>query len=195
MSEPHAIDDATLLARCRAGEAGAWAALVRRYQPLVYAIAVRAGLDPHGAADVFQIVFAQLLKSLPTLTQPHRLQAWIVTTAKRQALLARRIEQRTVSMSPADDAHDPGPADALPDAAPLAEDVLSDLQQSDLLRRAFERLGGRCRDLLLLLYGDEEDRLPYDQVALRLDMPVGSIGPTRARCIHKLRQLFDATGR
>jgi RNA polymerase sigma factor (sigma-70 family) len=194
MDEP-THDDASLVVRCRQGDAAAWTALVRRYQPLVHAIVLRAGLDAHAAADVLQIVFAQLLQQLPRLNQPERLRAWIVTTAKRQALLARRIGLRTVSLSPASAAldGDEGPdwADQLADEAPLAEQVLSDLQQSDLLRRALEGLDTRCRDLLLLLYGDEDERLSYDQVAQQLTMPVGSIGPTRARCILKLRQLFD----
>lgn len=195
MSEPQTIDDATLLARCRAGDADAWTALVRRYQPLVYAIARRAGLDPHGAADVLQIVFSQLVQSLHGLSRPDRLQPWIVTTAKRQALLARRVDLRTVSLSPVDPGDDtaaPGLADQVADSAPLTEELLSDLQQSHLLRRAFDGLDARCRDLLSLLYADEDDRQAYDEVARRLGMPVGSIGPTRARCLQKLRRLFDA---
>lgn len=112
MSEPNnATDatDATLIARCRQGDADAWVCLVRRYQPMVYAVALRAGLDEHGAADVFQTVFAHLSKNVSRLTQPEPLPAWIVTTAKRQALLARRIGQRTVSMTAADDSLDHRP--------------------------------------------------------------------------------------
>jgi len=191
MAEPKTADDAALVARCRAGDGLAWADLVRRYQSLVYAVAMRAGLDEHGAADVFQIVFSNLLAHLPRLSQPERLHAWIVTTAKRQALLARRVAQRTVSLSGSDEAPDEGMADDVPDAAPLAEQSLSDLQQSVLLRRALEDLDDRCRDLLLMLYSDEDDRLAYDQVSSQLEMPLGSIGPTRARCITKLRRLFD----
>ena len=82
-------DDAALVARCLRGEARAWAALVQRYQRLVYAIVRRIGLDEHAAADVFQTVFARLVQHLPRIADPHRLQAWIVTTAKREALLQR----------------------------------------------------------------------------------------------------------
>lgn len=184
-------DDASLVARCRAGEGAAWTALVQRYQRLVYAIVMRAGLDEHTAADVFQTVFARLLEHLPRLARPDRVQAWIVTTAKREALLLRRQGLRTVSLSADDDNDGPNPADALADEAPLAEAVLSDLQQLHGLRLALDRLDTRCRDLLLLLFSDEEDRLAYDEVARRLNMPVGSIGPTRARCLGKLRLLVD----
>ncbi len=184
-------EDAALVARCRQGDASAWAALVRRYQRLVYAVVRRAGLDEHAAADVFQTVFSRLLEHLPRLTQPERLQAWIVTTAKREALRQRHVGQRTVSMSGPDDAPGTGLAETLADEAPLAEDALSDLQQLDRLRHGLDRLDGRCRDLLLLLFADEDERPPYDEVARRMAMPVGSIGPTRARCLGKLRALVE----
>jgi RNA polymerase sigma factor (sigma-70 family) len=191
MNEPGPNDDEALVARCRQGDAAAWEALVRRYQRLVYAIVTRAGLDEHGAADVFQTVFTRLLEHLPRLSQPSRLQAWIVTTAKREVLRLRELGRRTISLTPEDDAVGEGLADLLPDEAPLAEALLSDLQQLDLLRAAFERLDTRCRDLLTLLFCDEEDRLGYDELARRLSMPQGSIGPTRARCLAKLRLLVD----
>jgi RNA polymerase sigma factor (sigma-70 family) len=189
-------DDASLVARCLLGEAAAWAGLVRRYQRLVYAIVMRAGLDEHAAADVFQTVFARLLPFLPRLHQPDRLRAWIVTTAKREALRVRHLGRRTVSMSAPDDASGEGLEDTLADDSPLAEDALSALQQLDVLRAALDRLDPRCRELLLLLFGDDDERPAYNEVARRLAMPVGSIGPTRARCLGKLRSLVDgpATG-
>ena len=186
-------DDASLVARCRQGDASAWGQLVARYQRLVYAIVLRAGLDEHVAADVFQTVFSRLFQQLAKLSQPERLQAWIVTTAKREALLARKLAQRTVSMT-RDAADDDGPAieDGVADDSPLAETALADLQQLHLLRGALDRLDARCRDLLELLFSDDDERLPYDQIALQLGLPVGSLGPTRARCLGKLRRLFDA---
>ncbi len=97
-------DDASLVARCRQGEAAAWAALVGKYQRLVYAVVMPVGFDEHGAADVFQTVFARLLLHLPKLEHPDRLQAWIVTTAKREALRRRQVGQRTVSLTRDDEA-------------------------------------------------------------------------------------------
>jgi len=185
-------DDAALVDRCRRGDATAWAALVRRYQRLVYAVVMRAGFDEHGAADVFQTVFARLVQHLPKLTQPDRLQAWIVTTAKREALRAREIGKRTVSMTRDEDDNTPGLEDSVADDAPLAEDALSDLQQLNRLRQGLDRLDERCRDLLLLVFRDEDEKLGYDEVARRMNMPTGSLGPTRARCLDKLRRLVEA---
>jgi RNA polymerase sigma factor (sigma-70 family) len=188
-------DDATLVARCRQGEAAAWGVLVKRYQRLVYAVVMRTGLDEHAAADVFQTVFSRLVDHLPRLAQPDRLQAWIVTTAKREALRARQMGQRTVSMTRSEDDDGQttglGLEDTLADDAPLAEEALSDLQQLDLLRLGLDRLDDRCRDLLTLLFRDEDDSVAYDDIARRLNMAVGSIGPTRSRCLAKLRQLVE----
>ncbi len=186
-----AQDDAALVARCRSGDGSAWAALVERYQRLVYAIVRRMGQDEHAAADVFQTVFSRLLQQLPRIAEPSRLQAWIVTTAKREALLQRRIALRTVSMSRSDD----GPEDAadwdVADETPIAEEALADLQQIHELRNAMERLDERCRSLLLLLFREEDEMLSYEEVARRLAAPVGSIGPTRSRCLDKLKRLVS----
>lgn len=179
--------DGALIERCRQGDARAWAPLVRRYQRLVYTIVGRAGLDEHAAADVFQTVFSRLLQHLPRITQPERLQAWIVTTAKREALLARSQGRRTVSMTPEGDDE---PAFDVADDAPLAEDALAELQEQHRLRQALDELDGRCRDLLKLLFADEDDKPAYDEIGAKLGMPVGSIGPTRSRCLGKLRKLM-----
>ena len=197
-------DDARLVARCRQGDSTAWAALVQRYQRLVYAIVRRFGDDEHAAADVFQTVFSRLLQHLPKLDDPSRLQAWIVTTAKREALLQRKRAQRTVSMhrSGGDGAGDAGGVGSGSDAAGWSADwepadeaggperQLDELQQLHVMRQAMDRLDARCRDLLALLFTDDDQRLPYEEVGRRLGLPVGSIGPTRARCLSKLRGLM-----
>lgn len=182
-------DDAALVARCLAGDGSAWTALVERYQRLVYAIVRRMGLDEHVAADVFQTVFSRLVEHLARIADPSRLQAWIVTTAKREALLQRGIGQRTVSMTRADDSGGEGDEWDLADEAPIAEEALADLQQLNQLRNALERLDERCRGLLKMLFRDEDDALSYEEVARRLATSVGSIGPTRSRCLDKLRRL------
>ena len=192
-------DDAVLVARCRRGEAAGWEALVRRYQRLVYAIVRRAGFDEHAAADVFQTVFARLVAHLPRIAEPHRLQAWIVTTAKREMLLAKKRGQRTVSItrddagSENDSTTDRGEYDVADDAL-LPDEVLEETQRLNGIRNALDRLDARCRELLLLLFRDDDEKVPYDEIGRRLQMSVGSIGPTRARCLGKLRGLVQATG-
>ncbi len=189
MGGPTDEDDASLVARCLRDEGTAWETLVRRYQRLVFAIVRRAGLDEHAAADVFQTVFARLIEHLPRLRQPERLQAWIVTTAKRESIAQSAKGRRTVSLTPTDDEDGARAVDEVADDSPLPEEALIELQQVNQVRLALERLDSRCRELLLLLFRDEDDSVPYDEVARRMAMPVGSIGPTRSRCIEKLRAL------
>jgi RNA polymerase sigma factor (sigma-70 family) len=191
MTEPTDQDDAALVARCLRGDGDAWAVLVSRYQRLVYAIVTRMGLDEHVAADVFQTVFARLYQHLGRIGDPRRLQAWIVTTAKRESLLQRQRGQRTVSMTREDESHEDGGEWDVADEALIPEDALAELQQLNQLRNALEKLDVRCRDLLRMLFREDDDKLAYDEVARTLGVPVGSIGPTRSRCLAKLRELVS----
>lgn len=186
-----APDDAALVAGCLRGEARSWELLVRRYQRLVFAIVRRIGLDEHAAADVFQTVYSRLLAHLPRIADPSRVQAWIVTTTKREALLQRKHGERWISMTregDADEAHDDaGPEWDLADESPQAEQALAALQQLNLVRLGLERLDPKCRNLIRLLFDDADASPEYGEIAARLGMAVGSIGPTRARCLAKLR--------
>jgi RNA polymerase sigma factor (sigma-70 family) len=188
MDRIHDVPDAALVARCRRGDGSAWEALVHRYQRLVYAIVLRTGLDEHAAADVFQTVFSRLVTHLDRIAEPDRLQAWIVTSAKREALLQRSRGQRMVSMTRDEDDDGGEGGWDIADESPLPDEVLAELQQAHQVRIGLDRLDGRCRDLLLLLF-DGRDAPAYEEVAARLEMPLGSIGPTRARCLEKLRRL------
>ncbi len=188
------LPDEALVARCLQGQQAAWRVLVQRYERLVFTVARRARLDEHAAADVLQTVFSRLFEHLGTLTQPERLQAWLVTTAKRETLAQLRQAARyapATSGTGHDGDGEADPVDQLPDTAPLAEDLLGDLQEAQAMRVALQRLDERCRTLLTLLFADEDERLPYDQLAQQLGMPPGSIGPTRGRCLDKLRRLYS----
>lgn len=77
------------------------------------------------------------------------------------------------------------------DGTPIPEELLSDLQEVHQVRVALDQLDDRCRELLILVFKDEDERLPYEEVASRLGMAVGSIGPTRSRCLGKLRRLLE----
>lgn len=182
-----------LVVGCRAGDQAAWAALVQRFQRLVYAVVCRMGLDEHDAADVFQTVFERLNKHLPTLKDPSKLRAWVVTTAKREALLHRQRARRMVSMTMADDEDSAGtPEWDLADDALRPEQSLSHLQQLDRLRHAIDSLDPRARSLVEMLFCDEDERLPYEDIARQLGMAVGSLGPTRQRVLERLRRSLAA---
>lgn len=171
-------DDALILA-CRRGDQAAWEALVYRYQRLIYTIPLRAGLGENAAADVFQRTFLRLLEHLERLKQPARVQAWLVTTAKRETW--RQVRQRQAELSLADTSG----ADAEPssielhDEAPLPDEIITQLEAQNWVRRAVAALDERCRTLLTMLFYHPEPP-PYAEGAAALGIPEGSLGPTRA---------------
>lgn len=189
-------DDAQLVNRCRNGDEAAWTLLVRRYERLIYTVPRRAGLADELAADVFQTVFAALHRHLHRIDDPTRLQAWLVTTAKRETLRILSKERRFVAFSGPQ--HDVGttsvdPIESVADERLLPDEVLAELEENHLLRTAFAQLDDRCRDLLTNLYLADHP-LTYAEISGRLGCAEGSIGPTRARCLDKLRRLLEAMG-
>lgn len=180
--------DEILILACRRGDAKAWITLFTRYQRLIYTIARRAGLDKDQSEDILQYVFATLLEKLDTITQPERIRAWLVTTARREAWRLRQRE-RVAVLSLSDDGH----TEALLDVLPIPDNVLMRLEEQHLVRLAVEMLDPRCQKMLNLLYY-RPDPLSYAEVAAELGMSEGSIGPVRARCLQKLRRILQELG-
>ena len=191
MSTLETLSDAALLAQCQAGSQPAWHAMVRRFQRLVYTVPRRAGLSDAQAADVFQVAFSRLFEHIDRIEDPSRVRAWLVTTAKRETLRLLDQAKRQGAIGPADAIDDGSgdPLDRIADPSPLPDALLSDLQQQDRLHRALAQLDERSRALLTLLFLQDEP-LSYSEVARRMQMPEGSIGPTRARCLERLRALL-----
>ncbi|HMQ33896.1 MAG TPA: sigma-70 family RNA polymerase sigma factor [Chloroflexaceae bacterium] len=177
--------DEVLIGACRRGDESAWDILVDRYKRLIFAIARRAGLDEELSADVLQRVFTILVERLDTIEQPARLSAWLTGIARREAWRARRREHVAArvagvgieSLATLEDRGD------LPDAVVLR------IESQHQLRRALAALDGRCRELLTLLFLTP-DPPSYAEIAATLGVSLGTIGPTRARCLKKLRELL-----
>ena len=174
--------DEQLLLACRRGDEGAWEALVRRYQRLIYAVPRRAGLDEDAAAEIFQDVFATLVENLDSIEQPSRLQAWLVTTAKRKTW--RMVSRSKTTRSFADEEGEDEVAQLAADGL-LPDEALARLEEQHLVRAALQELDERCRTLLEMLFYRPEPP-PYSEIAAALGTSEGSIGPTRARCLKKL---------
>lgn len=185
--------DKSLLLACRRGEAEAWDALVNRYQRLIYTIPRRAGLDEDQAAEVFQRTFARLLENLNWIRQPERIHAWLVTTARRETLQLIREQRVERSFSQVGDFPDELKSEAIRDDNPLPNETLERLEEQQLIRMAIAAMDQRSRDLLTLLYY-YPDPLSYAEIAAILAMPEGSVGPTRARCLEKLRRILEQRG-
>jgi len=185
--------DESLILACRRGEADAWNELVDRYQRLIYTIPRRASLDEDRAAEVFQRTFARLLENLDRIRQPENIHAWLVTTARRETLQLIREQSTEQSFSQADSLDNRRSSYAIPDDKPLPNEELELLEEQHLIRTAMTAMDGRCRCLLELLYFRRE-ALSYAEIAAVLNMPEGSLGPTRARCLEKLRRLLEQGG-
>jgi RNA polymerase sigma factor (sigma-70 family) len=185
--------DEGLVFACRRGEANAWSMLVNRYQRLIYAIPRRAGLDEDQVAEVFQRTFTKLFENLERINQPNRIQAWLVTTARRETLSLIHQQRREPALWDIDNHHGESRYEAMPDDAPLPDEALERLQEQHTIRTALESLGEPCCQLLKMLFY-RADLLSYAEVAAALNMPEGSLGPTRARCLQKLRHLLEQSG-
>lgn len=174
-----------LIQACRQGDQTAWETLVRRYERLVFSIPRKAGLDQERSAEVFQQVFATLVEHLDRIEQPDRIAAWLVTTTRRETWRLAQREPQTHSL---DDDHE-RVAQYLSSNDPLPDKVLQQLEEQNQIHLALAALDGRCRRLLNLLFF-RPDPPSYAEIADEMDISEGSIGPTRIRCLKKLRSLL-----
>lgn len=176
-----------LVERLRGGDRLAWNQLLERYERLIYAVPRRCGLSAEDAADVFQDVLHAFLKGLPRIRDAEALPAWFLNTAFRFTMRRRRANQRMVR--PATTSF----WDHLPDPAPDPVEVLSTVETAAEVYEAVARLQAPCRRFLSALFL-EDPGATYRQVAERLRMPVGSLGPTRKRCLNQLLVLLEKRG-
>jgi RNA polymerase sigma factor (sigma-70 family) len=188
-------DDPTVVAlvgAARDGSKAAWDRLVERYAPLVWSICRRFQLSDTDIDDVGQTVWLRLVERLPSLREPAALPGWLVTTTRRECLsVVRATRQRERQESQIET--EPWAGDA------VIEQGLLDDELDAALRDAFADLPPRCQDLLSYLVRDPP--LTYAEIAARLHMPIGGVGPNRDRCLKKLRHspalaaFIDSTGR
>ena len=170
-----------LVARARNGDRQAWDALVERYAPLTWSICRRHRLDDADADDVGQSVWLQLLDQLDKVRDPAALPGWLATTTRRECARVQRAARGAHAAGHALD------AETIPDhQAQTVEQQLLAAERHAALREAFARLPLCCQRLITLLIQDPP--LPYATISARLNIPVGSIGPNRGRCLDRLRR-------
>jgi RNA polymerase sigma factor (sigma-70 family) len=172
---------AALLERASKGDQEAWNALVDKFALTVWSIARGHRLNQADAADVFQTTWLRLLEHLERIEQPERVGAWLATTARRECLRVLRIAGRQVPNG--DDFH------MLPDthSPDSPDDDLVAAERCHIVNTLVEQLPVRSQLLLRMLSADSP--LSYVEIGEALGMPVGSIGPTRARALEQLRRL------
>ncbi len=186
-------NDRDLILACRRGEAESWEILVNRYQRLIFAIPLRIGLDEDRAGEVFQRTFAALLEHLDRIEQPERVRAWLVTTARRDALRMAAQCNAELSFSDTDQGGGETVYEGVPGDDLLPDAELERLEEQHLIRAAIASLDERCRRLLTLLFYRPVPP-PYGEIAAVLGIPEGSLGPTRARCLQKMRRRLEDSG-
>ena len=178
-------DLSEIVAAAADGDQMAWSVLVRRYGSMVMAIARGCRLNEADVAEVHQVTWLRLVENIRRIEQPERIGAWLATTAKRESLRLVRAKGRVTydhdALQLRADADAPSP-----DAGPIAA------ERVEALRQAFALLPPHCRRLLGTLAAD--DLASYKDISAALCMPIGSIGPTRGRCLDRLRRVLEDLG-
>lgn len=170
-----------LVTRAARGEQPAWNAIIERFAPLVWSICRRFRLSESDANDVGQNVWLRLVEYLPSLREAAALPGWLATTTRRECIRVQRVAWQRDQQSI--DAATELPADE--DTTQVDRWVIA-AERDHALRTAFAQLTTRCRELLAMLMRDPPP--PYARISADLHIPVGSIGPSRARCLDQLRR-------
>lgn len=185
-STPDSPSDLTrLVAAAAGGESAAWTALVQRFSHMVMSVARSCRLNDADVAEVHQVTWLRIVENIDRIEQPERIGAWLATTAKRESLRIVRMKGRVTFD------HDallqrPDTAAKPPETGPIDE------ERARAVRQAFAALPPHCKRLMSLMSGDEPPS--YKEISRALSMPIGSIGPTRGRCLEHLRRIMAEMG-
>lgn len=186
-------DAGQLVTRAADGDEAAWQRLVELFSGLVWSVTRAFRLANADAADVFQTTWLRLAEHIRRIDHPDRVGAWLATAARRECLQYLRSSGRAIPTDDLDRLEGTPVLDNPTEEAILeAEREQEDAARAVALWRAMGRLPARCHELLRVLMASPPPS--YAEVAAALGLPVGSIGPTRARCLQTLREKLAASG-
>jgi RNA polymerase sigma factor (sigma-70 family) len=174
------METAELVRSAADGDQQSWDVLVERFTGLLWGVARAHRLSANDAADVVQTTWLRLVEHLDRINEPERLPSWLATTARRESWRTMRRNRTLVLVD------DEVEFDAREPPAATPEDSVMASARDEVLWGALQTLPPKCQQLLRLLAADPP--ASYEQVSVILDMPIGSIGPTRARCLERLRR-------
>lgn len=174
----------SLALRAQEGDDDAWRELVDRHAGLVWSIIRTFAIGPDAQDDVFQTVWLRLAESLATIREPERLAAWLARVARNEAVAVYRSRRRVV---PSEE-----PGAGMVRTLPDPSEGLTRSEEHLAVKRGLAAIGRKCQRLLTLLVATPE--LSYAEVSELLEIPVGSIGPRRARCLRALRRTAPIRG-
>jgi RNA polymerase sigma factor (sigma-70 family) len=178
--ESDEASDAELLSRCAERDRKAWGILVARYKDLVYSAALASGLSAEDAGDVFQEVFLELDSSAARVRNPQALPRWLMVATRR---LSYKVATQRRRMAPRI-------SKDLIDPRTLVEDEVVAAEARRQLEAGLGRLDPRCAELLRYIFFSPETP-SYSDICERFGLALGSVGPIRGRCLHRLRQLLE----
>ena len=183
--------DIELIRSCREGKLSAWEHMLDRYERLVLSVPSFYGLGSEDAADIAQLTFTILLQNIDTLREDSNLKAWLCTIARRQSWRLLKRGQHE-SLEAVDEEFSRSGAELM--GRPVRDGVSDSIEHWELMnwiQQGLGHLNGRCLELIQALYFSEQQPT-YVDLAARLNMPVGAIGPTRARCLARLKQFLGS---
>ena len=181
-----AWDDTRLVKECLAGNDEAWSRLIEKYKALIYSVPVKYGLPRQEAAEVFQATCVELLQRLPELRKARALPKWLALVAHHQCYRWKLQQQRLVSR----DSESGLPE---PQTPAIADNVLQQTEEEQMLREALAALTPQCHRLMEMLFFETPPR-PYAEVSASLGLETGSIGFTRQKCLLRLRRRLHELG-
>lgn len=173
------LDVAGLVRDAAAGDRWAWERLVGQYERLIWAITREFKLVESDAADVAQVTWLRLLEHIHRLRSPDRVGSWLAATARNECLRSLAARKRVVL------GHDDAVLEGAATVTEIDEHLLA-AERAYMVREALSSLPSRWRQLLELLMADPP--VSYAEISVQLGLPVGSIGPTRRRCLARLRE-------
>jgi len=191
LSDLSALSDSELISICLKNDPDAWETIICRYQRLIASITVKFKLSKEDAGDVFQAVSIALFKQISHLRREAKLSSWFITVTVRECWKLRQRSGRTVVLD--DPAWEAIAAHYSNPHTPTSEEQILLLERQQLVRTALKQLGPNCQNLLEKLFYSPE-QLSYTEVAQQAGMPVASIGPTRGRCLAKLKEALRKIG-
>jgi RNA polymerase sigma factor (sigma-70 family) len=178
-------DIVTVVRRAADGDIEAWNQLVDQYGRLIWSITVRFKLGESDAADVVQTTWMRLIEHIDRIEQPDRVGSWLAATARNECLRHVTARKRIVLV------HEDEEFDGADHHGPAVDEALLAAERAQVVRQAMTQLPLQWQRLMQLLMADPP--VSYAEISDQLGLPVGSIGPTRGRCLAKLRVLLEAS--
>jgi RNA polymerase sigma factor (sigma-70 family) len=185
LEQTAASTDARLIQQCLQGKQDAWSALIDKYKNLIYSIPIKLGMY-QDAADIFQAVCLDLLSELPRLREHRALPKWLMQTCYHKCLRCRKTAGRHAEFDHVE-------AENQQDPASLPEHMLLQLEQEQLVREVIAAMPARCGQMIHMLFFEIPPQ-PYEAIAKRLGLAIGSIGFIRGRCLARVRKHLEKRG-